>query len=163
MPLYLHRVTHLAWEPTAPVPLFICSDVRFHPLPPLSLFHPLHSTLLKYCMNPMSTNCKRHPHIGLSSYVALRWFEILLHIGGVGSWFTTSTRKLAMLWDFYAGFFRHSKQFPGYYLKLWMLTSVHCMDIKIFSYRTARCTVRSWRHLRVVSYKNPSVLAVARI
>lgn len=163
MPLYLHTVTHLAWEPTAPVPLFICSDVRFHPSP-LSLFHPLHSTLLKYCMNPMSANCKRHPHIGLFSYVALRWFEILLHTGEAGGLVYSFYPKTGYVMRFYVGFFRHSKQLSGYLFKLWMQSSGHCMDIKIFSCRRARCTARSWRHLRVVyNKKNPSVLAVAGI
>ena len=80
------------------------------------------------------------------SYVAIRWFEILLHICRGGGWYTTSTLKPAMLWDFYVGFFRHSMQLPGYHFKLWMLSSVHCMDTKIFSCRRARCTARSWKH-----------------
>ena len=105
------------------VHLFRCS---FPPPPPLSLFHPLHSTLLKYCMNPMSANCKRHPHIGLFSYVALRWFEILLHNGGAGG----------LVYNFYPE--------TGYvvrFLCAFLQTLSNCQDTNFNFECCPRCTV----------------------
>jgi hypothetical protein len=49
--------------------------------------------------------------------------------GARAPYFATSTRKPAMLCDFYLGFFSHSKKLPAYHFKIWTLSSVHCTDI----------------------------------